>query len=236
MLELISRYCREAGFDLPQDRLQALANYEIALLEQNRVMNLTAIREPEAAARLHILDALHLLRAADFSGKSVLDVGTGGGVPGVVLKLAQPDIQLTLLDATAKKIRWLQSLSQSMGFSARFIVGRAEDEALLSREHFDIVTARAVSRLNVLCEICLPFVTEGGMFLAMKGPEAEEELSQAARGIRLLGGRIRPLYYYDLPVRPDGLREQRAVVVVEKIKPTPPQYPRTWAKIRSSPL
>ena len=236
MKDLLAALCRQAGFDLPEDRIQVLADYETALLQKNQVMNLTAIRDPAQAARLHILDALELLRTADLRGKRVLDVGTGGGVPGVVLKLAQPELHLTLLDATAKKLDWLRELLPTLGAEAEFIPGRAEEAVRDHREQYDAATARAVSRLNALCELCLPYVKVGGLFLAMKGPEADQELAEARRAIKTLGARALPLHRYQLPVTENGGGEQRTVVVLEKTAPTPPQYPRRWAKIKDSPL
>ena len=236
MKDLIAGLCEQAGFPLPEDRIRALADYETALLEKNRVMNLTAIRDPAQAARLHIVDALELLRTGDLRGKTVLDVGTGGGIPGVVLKLAQPELHLTLLDATAKKLDWLRQLLPALGVSAEFILGRAEEAIIDHREQYDVATARAVSRLNALCELCLPYVKVGGLFLAMKGPEADQELAEAKEAIRTLGAKARPLHRYQLPVTEDGGGEQRTVVVLEKTAPTPAQYPRRWAKIKDTPL
>ena len=234
--EILRAGLAELGLDCDEQALDRFRRYYEILEEQNKVMNLTAIRDPAQAARLHIVDALELLRTGDLRGKTVLDVGTGGGIPGVVLKLAQPELHLTLLDATAKKLDWLRQLLPALGVSAEFILGRAEEAIIDHREQYDVATARAVSRLNALCELCLPYVKVGGLFLAMKGPEADQELAEAKEAIRTLGAKARPLHRYQLPVTEDGGGEQRTVVVLEKTAPTPAQYPRRWAKIKDTPL
>lgn len=212
-----------------------LAEYGRLLLEQNQVMNLTAITQPEQVARLHMLDCAAVLGAADFCGKSVLDVGTGAGFPGLVLKLCEASIQLTLLDSLAKRVHWLETIAPALGAQGvRCVHGRAEELSLLPdwREQYDIVTSRAVADLRMLCELCLPFVKVGGCFLAMKAEDSNEEVDAAGRAVSILGGRLLPAYVYTVP----GTDVVRKVIRIEKIKPTPQRYPRRFSKIRKSPL
>ena len=212
-----------------------LAEYGRLLLEQNQVMNLTAITQPEQVARLHMLDCAAVLGAADFREKSVLDVGTGAGFPGMVLKLCEPTIQLTLLDSLAKRMNWLEGIAPALGAEeVRCVHGRAEEFSLLPewREQYDIVTSRAVADLRVLCELCLPFVKVGGCFLAMKAEDSNEEVNAAGRAVSILGGRLLPAYSYTVP----GTEVVRKVIRVEKGRTTPERYPRRFSKIRKSPL
>ncbi len=210
--------------------VDTLCAFGAALLEKNQVMNLTAITDPAAVAQLHFLDSLALLDAAELAGKRVLDVGCGAGFPGVPLKIAEPSIRLTLLDSLAKRMNWLAEVLPGLGVEAEIVTARAEDYAAQRREQYDVVTSRAVARLNVLAELCLPFVRVGGQFLAMKGALAQEEVDEARRAIRQLGGKVRNIYEY--PVAGTTHR----VVIIEKIAPTPRQYPRAFAKIKKSPL
>ncbi|MCC8075754.1 MAG: 16S rRNA (guanine(527)-N(7))-methyltransferase RsmG [Clostridiales bacterium] len=233
MQELIEAGLRE--MDLSPAPGAALARYGRLLLEQNQVMNLTAITDPVAVARLHMLDCAALLHAADFAHKSVLDVGTGAGFPGLVLKLCQPDIRLTLLDSLDKRVQWLAQIAPVLGAGdVTCIHDRAEELALQSayRERYDIVTSRAVADLRVLAELCLPFLRVGGVFLAMKGPDSASEVDRAGRAISVLGGRLQTAYTYQIP----GTDVTHKVIRVEKVRPTQERYPRRFAKIKKDPL
>ena len=222
------------GLALAPDRIDALCRFGAAVIEKNKVMNLTAITEPQAVAELHLLDSLTLCKVLDLSGKSLLDVGTGAGFPGVPLKIAVPSLELTLLDSLQKRMRWLQDEAlPALGITAAVLAGRAEDYARPGepgREGFDVVSSRAVARLNVLCALCLPFVRPGGYFLAMKGQDAAEELQQARRAIETLGGRWERTETFELG------GQQHRVLVIRKVRQTPPQYPRAYAKIKQKPL
>lgn len=212
-----------------------LAHYGAALLEQNQVMNLTAITQPEEVARLHMLDSAALLGAADFHEKTVLDVGTGAGFPGLVLRLCEPSVQLTLLDSLGKRVHWLESLAPSLGAdNVTCVHGRAEELSPLPqwREQFDIVTSRAVADLRILCELCLPFVKVGGVFLAMKAQQSNEEVNAAGRAVSILGGQFQRAFSYTIP----GTEVERKVIRIEKIRPTPARYPRRFSKIKKTPL
>ena len=215
---------------LSDGQIDTLCRFGEALIEKNAVMNLTAIIEPSAVAQLHFLDCIALLNAADFHGKRVIDVGCGAGFPGVPLKIAEPSIRLTLLDSLAKRMNWLSETLPALGVDAEIITARAEEFAAQRREQYDLATSRAVARLNVLAELCLPYVRVGGKFLAMKGALAQEEVEEARRGIERLGGHVLRIFEY--PVA-DAVHK---AVVIEKLRPTPPQYPRAFAKIKKSPL
>lgn len=219
------------GVELPDETVDRLVSFGEAVLEKNRVMNLTAITDPDQAAELHLLDSLTLLKVLPLAGKSLLDVGTGAGFPGVPLKLAVPSLRLTLLDSLQKRMRWLEDEAlPALDLEARFLSGRAEEFAAQYRERFDVVTSRAVARLNLLCELCLPYVHEGGYFLAMKGAQAGEELTEAAKAIRTLGGSFERTETFEIG------GAAHTVVVIRKTAHTPPQYPRTWNRIKQKPL
>lgn len=223
------------AYGLPSAPAESLSRYGSALLEQNKVMNLTAITEPDQVADLHMLDSAALLTVEDFAGKSVIDVGTGAGFPGLVLKLIEPSIQLTLLDSLKKRMDWLAALTQRLGAAdVTCIHGRGEEQALLPgfRDHYDLAVSRAVADLRVLTELSLPFVKVGGRFLAMKSEHCQEELDQAGPALDLLGGRLLPPITYQIP----GTDLIRRVVVVEKQFPTPEGYPRRFARIKKHPL
>lgn len=214
-----------------QDTVERLLAFGEAVIEKNKVMNLTAITEPSAVAELHLLDSLTLLNVVSLKGKSLLDIGTGAGFPGVPLKIAEPSIKLTLLDSLQKRMHWLeQEALPALDISARFLTGRAEDFASSNREHFDIVTSRAVARLNLLCELCLPYVHKGGYFLAMKGADAPDELTEAKKAIFVLGGTYERTEEFDI----GGVMHR--VIVIRKTGATPEQYPRAWSRIKQKPL
>lgn len=228
MEQTLRSECARLGLALTDAQVAQLCRFGQALIEKNKVMNLTAITEPQAVAKLHFADCLALLRAADFHGKSVIDVGCGAGFPGVPLKLGEPSIALTLLDSLQKRVIWLRETLEDMGVEAQCVAARAEEYA--AREQFDFAVSRAVARLNVLAELCLPFVKVGGCFLAMKAAAAGEELSEAKRAVKVLGGEWERTEEYEI----DGAC--RRVLIFRKTRPTPKQYPRRFAKIKQQPL
>ena len=216
---------------LSEQQISQFCLYGERLLEKNQVMNLTAIREPEKVATLHFLDCMAVLNAAELKNKSLVDVGCGAGFPGLPLKIAEPSIRLTLLDSLNKRIVWLRDeLLPELGVEADCVSGRAEEFAATHREQYDVATSRAVARLNLLCELCLPLVKPGGVFLSMKGQDAEEELREAEQAIKILGGKVETVYEYTVE---DAVHR---VIVIRKTKPTPPRYPRQFAKIKKQPL
>lgn len=217
---------------LTDAQLDTFCAFGSALVEKNQVMNLTAITEPEQVARLHFLDCIALLGAANFYGKTVIDVGCGAGFPGVPLKIAEPSIDLTLLDSLKKRMDWLESTLPDLGIEAQCVAARAEEYALEHREQYDIAVSRAVARLTMLAELCLPLVRVGGHFVAMKSADSDEELSQAARAIATLGGKVTRIWDYPVP----GTDAVHRAVVITKVKATPKPYPRRFAKIKQQPL
>ena len=218
------------GLTLSDAQVDTLCRFGQALLEQNRVMNLTAITEPQAVAQLHFLDCLALLNAAQLQGKTLIDVGCGAGFPGVPLAVAAPDCRVTLLDSLGKRTQWLSGLLPQLGVRAEVVTARAEQAAPARREQYDTATARAVARLPMLCELCLPFVKVGGLFLAMKGESAAAEVQEAQNALQLLGGQVESIYEY--PVA-DAVHR---VVCIRKVRPTPARYPRPFSKIKKAPL
>lgn len=213
---------------------EQMARFAVYLEERSRVMNLTAITEPEQMAVSHFLDSAALLGAADFRNARVIDVGTGAGFPGLPLKLLEPTLSLSLLDSQQKRVAFLREAVSLLSLEGTHPVqARAEEQSRLPgwRDAFDLAVSRAVADLRLLLELCLPFVRLGGRFLAMKSREAEPEIAAAAGAVVRLGGRMLPPFLYTLP---GGIARQ--VVIVEKIAPTPPAYPRRFAKMRKEPL
>ena len=222
-----------AALSLPTDAAVPLMAFSARLLETNKVMNLTAITEPEDVARLHLLDCAALLNITDFRGKRVVDVGTGAGFPGMPLRILEPDFDLTLLDSLGKRIAFLQRVCDEMGLQRVTCVhARAEEFAAKHREQYDIATSRAVAALNVLCELTLPLVKVGGRFLAMKAVDSDEEIRAAKSAVAQLGGKVEDIRDYTIP----GTDITHRVVVIGKVKPTPAAFPRAFAKIKKAPL
>ncbi len=238
MKQMISAGLEELGLTgcVPKDAPAQLAQYGRMLLEKNQVMNLTAIREPEGVTRLHFLDCATLLKYCDFQGKTLIDVGTGAGFPGMVLKILVPSLKVTLLDSLSKRLDWLTEVYEDLDGvdSITTVHGRAEEFALEKgfRDSFDFAAARAVADLRVLCELCLPFVKVGGHFLAMKSTGSNQELADAAHAVKLLGGKVVQVEDYPIP----GTEITHRLIVVEKLAPTLKGYPRRWAKIQKEPL
>lgn len=222
-----------AALSLPTDAAVPLMAFSARLLETNKVMNLTAITEPEDVARLHLLDCAALLNITDFRGKRVVDVGTGAGFPGMPLRILEPDFDLTLLDSLGKRIAFLQRVCDEMGLQRVTCVhARAEEFAAKHREQYDIATSRAVAALPVLCELTLPLVKVGGRFLAMKAVDSDEEILAAKSAVAQLGGKVEDIRDYTIP----GTDITHRVVVIGKVKPTPDAFPRAFAKIKKAPL
>ena len=215
---------------MTEKQADTLCAFSDAVLRQNRVMNLTAITDPEQAAKLHLLDSLTVLATADLQGKSLIDIGCGAGFPGVPLAIACPSAKITLLDSLGKRMAWLEQILPQLGIPAQCVTARAEEAVADRRERYDYATSRAVARLNILLELTAPYVKVGGAVLAMKGAAAETELAESARAIRVLGLRLEEVRHFPI----DG--GDHAVIVLRKAAPTPRQYPRRYAKIKQSPL
>ena len=233
-LEQILRQGLEArGITADEETLRRFRIYYDNLEKYNQVMNLTAITGEEDAARLHFLDCAALLEAGDLRGKSLIDVGTGAGFPGLVLKILCPELELTLLDSLDKRLGFLRDTCEKLGFADVTLVhARAEEMPEGFRERFDYAAARAVARLNVLCELCLPYVKPGGAFIAMKGPELDAELKEAYVALKTLGGTAERQIAYTIP----GTELRHCAEVIRKSAPTPKKYPRRWAQIKKKPL
>lgn len=192
-------------------------------------MNLTAITEPDAVAQLHLLDSAALLPFVDLTGKTVIDVGTGAGFPGMPLRILKDDFDLTLLDSLGKRVNWLQEVCDELQLKRVACVhARAEEFAMQHREQFDIATSRAVAQLSILSELCLPLIKVGGQFIAMKSVDTEDEIAAAKSAIKTLGGHIVKVEDYTIPTSDVVHR----LVIVEKVSPTPRAYPRAFAKIK----
>ena len=218
---------------LPCSAVPRLLDFAGRLLEKNRVMNLTAITEPKDVATLHLLDCAALLTLSDFRGKSVVDVGTGAGFPGMVLRIMEPDFDLTLLDSLGKRIDWLAETCAAMGLDRVACVhARAEEFAAQHRQQYDMATSRAVAALPLLCELALPLVKPGGCFLAMKSVDSDDEIQSARGAMGQLGGKLESIRDYAIP----GTAVTHRLVVIRKVKDTPPRFPRSWAKMKKAPL
>ena len=220
---------------VPEYAPEQLAAYGRALLEKNQVMNLTAIREEDKVAQLHMLDCAALINYMDFEGKKLIDVGTGAGFPCLPLKILSPTLDVTLLDSLNKRVDWLNEVAGQLGLTGvRAIHARAEEKALEKgfRDGFDFATARAVAELRLLCELCLPYVKVGGYFLSMKSVDSDQELEDAAHCIKFLGGRVQAVHDYTIP----GTDVTHRLVVIQKVAPTLKGYPRRWANIQKKPL
>ena len=220
----------QLGLELSEQTVDTLCAFGEGVVKQNEVMNLTAITEPDKVARLHLLDSLTVLTLANLKGKTVIDVGCGAGFPGVPLKIACPEMKLTLLDSLGKRMNWLESYLPTLGVEARYVTARAEEAVAERREQFDYATSRAVARLNIFLELTAPYVRVGGAVLAMKGMAAREELAECGNAIKKLGLKIEEVKEFPI----DGTNH--AVIVLRKVAPTPKQYPRRFAKIKQAPL
>ena len=235
--ELFCPIMEQNGFAEIADKEHAEKFHRLTarMLEVNEYMNLTAIKEPRAIALLHYADSLTVSRLIP-EGARVADIGCGAGFPSLPLAICRPDLKILSLDSTAKRIRYVQETADMLECeNLTAIAARAEEAARAAhREKYDICTARAVAALPVLAELCLPFVRVGGKFLAMKARRGEEEWESAERAVKTLGGKLIARHRITLT---DGAEEdERIIFEIEKIKPTPAQYPRAFAKITKSPL
>lgn len=206
------------------------------LLETNKVMNLTAITEPQEIVTKHYLDSVFPLTQPYLGmGCCVIDVGCGAGFPSIPMKIARPDIQLTLLDALQKRLTFLQRVVQQMALQqVQCIHARAEEGAHKRelREQYDVAVSRAVANLQVLTELCCGYIRQGGYFLALKGPNAGQEVQQAGAAIAAMGCQLEGVIAAPVP----GTDMEHTLVVIRKVKKTPPQYPRNYGRISKKPL
>ena len=231
----IEPLCEEFGIKLTDDIKTKLAVYGNLLIEWNEKINLTAITEPDAVLFKHFYDCILFFKNVDIpQNASVIDVGTGAGFPGMVLKIVKDDLDITLLDSLNKRLIFLNEVIEKLGLKGiKTIHARAEDagknKAL--REQFDIATARAVANLPVLLEYCTPLVKKGGLFVSMKGPSALDEAAICDNAIKLLGVEKPNIIFETLPGD-----DKRAFCIFKKISQTPPKYPRKPSDISKQPL
>ena len=230
MLTTLKQGLPTLGLTLSDETAQKLRDFGTAVVEKNKVMNLTAITAPDQVAKLHLLDSLSLLTLMDLTGKRMIDVGCGAGFPGVPVKIACPQVELTLLDSLGKRMSWLETILPELGVEAECVTARAEEAVAQRREQYDVATSRAVARLNILLELTAPFVKVGGYVLAMKGTAAREELDEAKSAIQKLGLKLEKVV--EFPVDDTA----HTVIVLKKVSATPAKYPRRYAKIKQAPL
>ena len=233
-IELLKSDAEKLGLSIDDGKIMQFQKLAELLVEQNKTMNLTAITDPDGIAVKHFADSISVLTATEFAENArVLDVGTGAGFPGIPLLIMRPDLDLTMLDSTAKKLKYVANTVEELGLSANVLHTRAEEagQSKEYRETFDIVCSRAVAALNFLCEYCLPFVKVGGYFVAMKAAKAQEEIDGAKAAIKLLGGKIMEEKSFKLS---DG--GERNIIIIKKISHVPPKYPRVSAQIAKKPL
>lgn len=232
--EILEKGFSEMGIESDEKRIDALIKYSELLVEWNEKMNLTAITQESDIAIKHFLDSASAFLTGKV-GKSVIDVGTGAGFPGLVLKILSPDIKMTLLDSLKKRITFLDEvISQTRLENIETVHSRAEDGGKNSkyREKYDTAVSRAVANLTLLAELCLPYVKVGGYFLALKGPAADEELQAAKKTISILGGAVEGIFDAKIPM----LDASHKIIIIKKVRQTPIKYPRNPAKIAKSPV
>ena len=233
--ELFYETIKSFDINVDESAFNRLDKFAEMLIETNKSFNLTAIKEPDDVTVKHFADCLSIFKYVDIpEGAKIIDVGTGAGFPGLVIAAAYPEIQVTLLDSTGKKLKAVQDMAEKMGVTnAEIVHMRAEDAGKNPdfREKYDFATARAVAELKVLSEYTLPFVKKGGSFLSLKGATAIEEISTGEKAVQILGGKIEGVDEFSLP---GG--DKRAIIKVKKISQTSAKYPRPSAQIAKKPL
>lgn len=234
--EIVRVGLQKWGLPTPPDALQRLEAFCGLVLETNKVMNLTAVTDPEAFAVRHVLDSLSILTCRSLQGKKIIDIGTGPGFPGMPLKLYDPSLDITFVDSTQKRIDFIVKSADALHVQVTAYAARAEELVGKKgmRAAFDVVLSRAVAPLNILSELCLPFLRTGGEFLPLKSDNEAfaAELEQARRAVSTLGGTILGSQTYALP----GVDGRKCIVLIQKTGDTPAKYPRRYAKISQNPL
>ncbi len=235
VIDILKENAPAYGIEISEALAEKLSVYATELREWNEKINLTAILDDEGIAIKHFLDCLLVCKTADFnSGMNVIDVGTGAGFPGLIIAAACPEVNVTLLDSTGKKLKAVADIAEKMGVhNVQIVHARAEDMGKKNdfREKYDFACARAVAELRVLLEYTLPFVKKGGSFLSLKSITAKDEIEGAANSLKVLGGKIEGISEFELP---GG--DKRAIINVKKISQTSPKYPRPSAQISKKPL
>lgn len=224
---------KEKGINLTNQQIEQFKQYYLTLVEWNEKMNLTAITNKEDVYLKHFYDSISIVFDFEFNQQSIVDIGAGAGFPSIPIKIIYPNLKVTIVDSLTKRITFLTHLFKQLNLKdCDAISARAEEYAINHRESFDIVMARAVARLNILDELCLPLVKPNGYFLSLKGLKAKEELQEASKGIEKLGGKVEKVIDFTL----SNDQDHRSNIIIKKIKPTPKVYPRTFAKIKKQPL
>ncbi len=232
--ELFYKTIKPFEIEIDEDAFARLDKFAELLIETNKSFNLTAIKEPDDVTVKHFADCLAIFKYVNIpENANIIDVGTGAGFPGLVLKLARLDINMTFLDSTKKKLGFIENVLNACGVKGETLHMRAEEAAQLAkyREQFDFATARAVAALPVLSEYCLPFVKQGGSFVSMKSAESNEEMEAAKKAISILGGKIESDIVFDLVEN-----MPRRIITIKKNSQTPTKYPRPSAQIAKKPL
>ena len=230
-LEKFLKGLEELQIELSDNQIQQFIRYYEMLVEKNKVMNLTAITEFDEVIEKHFLDSLSLIKVYDLKKEvSVMDMGTGAGFPGIPLKIAFPDLRMTLADSLNKRILFLQEVIEELGLKGIEALHARAEELGKNKEKFDLVVSRAVANLSSLEEYCIPFVKPGGTFISYKSGEIEEEVANAKNATFLLGGKIKEVYKFDL------YEQKRSFVVIDKVKGTPKTYPRKAGTPTKTPL
>ncbi len=231
--ELFIQTLKEKGIHLSQKQIEQFQKYFELLVEWNEKMNLTAIIDEEGVYLKHFYDSLTISFDYDLNEQSLCDIGAGAGFPSIPLKIVYPNLKVTIVDSLAKRITFLKELTHQLQLdNVTAISTRAEEYAIKHREEFDIVTARAVARLNILDELCLPLVKVGGDFITLKGLKAKEEYKEAKKGIQLLGGEL----YKEEEFTLTDENDHRCNMYIKKVKNTPSKYPRQFSQIKKKPL
>lgn len=219
---------------LTEKQIEQFLKYYEMLIEKNKVMNLTAITEYDEVIEKHFLDSISLCQVYDLTKPvKILDMGTGAGFPGVPLKIAFPEVEITLADSLNKRIKFLDEVVAELGLEKVTTVHARAEELARNKEHresYDLVVSRAVANLSTLGEYCIPFVKMGGNFISYKSAEVDEEVNAAGKAIKILGGEIKDVYKFDLS------DQKRSFVTIEKIKTTPKTYPRKAGTPSKEPL
>jgi len=233
--ELLINSAKRFNVDIDRDMSKKFMMYKDLILDWNNRVNLTAIVDEREIILKHFIDSISIIENFDNDAKSIVDIGTGAGFPGIPIKIVKPDYDITLLDSLNKRVKFLDAVTEDLGLTKiQSIHTRAEDAARddFLREEFDIATSRAVANMSILCEYALPFVKVGGEFLAFKGPEVEEEIKSANKAIKELGGELKDIKYINIP----ETDIKHSIIIVSKIRQTPAKYPRNSNKIKSNPI
>ncbi|MBD5589504.1 16S rRNA (guanine(527)-N(7))-methyltransferase RsmG [Clostridium botulinum] len=233
---ILQSACNDVNLDFNDKKYNQLISYKNLIQEWNKKINLTAIVEDDEIIKKHFIDCIKIFKSSPIGeAKSLIDIGTGAGFPGIPIKILKEDIEITLLDSLQKRINFLNTVIGELQLkNIQCLHGRAEDHAqeIQHRQKYDIAVSRAVANLAVLSEFCIPFVEKGGYFIAMKGPSVEEEITAATKSIEILGGKIEDIIKIDI----EDTDLKHNLVIIKKVKETGKRYPRKPGIIKKNPL